>query len=257
MSTTSYEAHEIQTPQQFDPDAYLNERQTKSDLLVVEFGHGATPIARKDPDRFMGKSAYIGIEPMMRDTRGAQRQGVEEFKSTIAPENNIFFLTHDLGGRVKQDSNGELWYEGEYHAETGLPSGVADEIVLSNVVGDPLVSSDSVRSMELLSEVSRVLADSGTVVVRDTYATQDFRHFNPDTLSQVGLEIVGGIERKKDMFGNPEVLPANSMWDKLEEIYSGEKSTIVLNGKSMKIPTAGRYLFLQKRSVGRELPNAA
>ena len=138
-------------------------------------------------------------------------------------------MSHNLGGTVKgrnADDPHASWYEGEYRTATNLPDGIADEVVLSNVIGDPLTAVKYEPLMNLLSEVARVMSDSGVAVIRETLTPELTILVSDEILHRAGLQ-VKAIYR----YGEAE-------WSALEAKYQVDKTT--------KISENAYYLILAK-----------
>ncbi len=213
----------------FNVKNYLQERQNNKSIVVVEIGHRMDPIAIKKPSFYRGKRAYIGIEAGLCDLGNWHDDFVSE-QSKIYASRNIFFLNQDLGGEVKRidDVEKASWYEGPYNTETILPSQSADEVFLGNVVSDPFVTADRQRTVDLLKETSRLVTETGMIVLRETITPKNTVYLNDETFSEAGLALVSlvSITQKSD-------------WNMLEPIY-GKKNSIL-----QQVPGSA-YRFLSK-----------
>lgn len=217
---------ELHTTSQFELQPFLEQRTANPSFTLVEIGHGNCPVVDLQPHPFTGEQCYIGLEANMRG------QGVHySSKRAEGPftHKNAFFLQHYLGmGKVTERnvlSNNQS-YEGEYHAETVLSIGIADEVVASNVFCDPLIAKSRERTVGLLKEVARLLAPTGTAVLRETITPAMVVHIDAESLGEAGLRIV-----------STETPSEAENWRSLESLYGIWRSPN---------PTKGYYLFLGK-----------
>lgn len=246
MSTDLFSFPRVEAPDtSFDVDAYLQRRGLISDFVMVEFGHGAWPVAYQQDFSFKSDDyinrRYYGVEGWLRDPFGGARQSIDEAQEKHKDHHpNVFFINQDLGGVVQGrtiDDPHSSWYEGGYTTETVLADNVANEVLLSNVVGDLLTSYNYEHLKDLLSEVARVLDYSGIIVIRETITPEHSILLCDDLLDLVGLKPKAII--KSD----------SSSWTSLEDRYKGDKDMVNSNDSY--------YLMLAKSAVSQVLELAA
>ncbi|HVX57928.1 MAG TPA: hypothetical protein VHA37_09460 [Candidatus Saccharimonadales bacterium] len=192
----------------FDLGDYLDERLHRPSFVMAEIGHGPYPLVANLPRFFSGQRAYIGIEAGMRD-RDLAEERAEEFSQQYA-DANASFLTHDIGEgeRLQGNTCTDEWYEGEFEAETILPDAAADEVVASNVFGDPLIAPDFGRTTKLLQEMSRLITHDGLVVVRETITPANAVFLQEYIVKHAGLTILKRVELEEALD-----------WEQLELFY--------------------------------------
>lgn len=195
----------------FNLDTYLEDREDAGSFSFVELGHRVKPISFYIPN-LTGQRTYVGIETWIRD-RNPYDPYPEKIKKLYAQSEsmNAAYHFHPLPGKVFFDADDEAyehpWYSGEYPAETIMPPGAADELFLANILGDPTVAY-SERRDAILAESARLLAPSGTMVIRETMTPRTSR-MDAETLDNAGLEPLA-------YFG-----PDTTTFGRLEEVYSG------------------------------------
>lgn len=205
--------------------SYLAQREQKDAFVMVEFGHDALPVAFKHPHTFTGGRAYIGYEAWLRDPRGEKRATVQDLHaSNGGNERNIHFQTLSLGGTVRSANDRgaiERWYEGDYNPSTPLPDSSVEEVFIGNVFGDPYVANVRERTDALLEEATRILAEDGTLVVRETITP--FR-----TMGNFEASVAAS-----GLSARARVTPRDAEWDALEHHFSNDR-----------IHTLGSYYLL-------------
>lgn len=207
----------------FDVGDYLDRRAETTNFVVVELGHGAYPLVANQPRFFTGGHTYIGIEACMRSGKAKGERRRADFQEHY-DDVNATFLTHELGA-VAVSSDEE--YEGEYKVETILGDGAGDEVVASNVFGDPYIAQDFNRTDQLLGEMSR-LASSGMIILRETTTPWKVVYVN-DIAKHLGLKILA------------KVTPADALeWEQLELFYGTHKEW----SRSNNPYPESHYLFL-------------
>lgn len=176
----------------FEIGPYLEERNAKTDFVMVEVGHGAHPVAYQQPFEFTGDRAYIGLEAWLRAEVDERPKDLEKLrKRKESSGHNIFYLDQGVD------------------CESRLPKGAADEVLLSNVLSDPIVD---LRPKNLLAQASKLAGDTGTIVLREVITPSYSRAKNPDVLKAAGLQVKLKTERYADR------------WEELEELYRGNRS---------------------------------
>jgi len=200
-------------------ESYLFSRDQDSEFLMLELGHGPYPVAFQQPGGFTGNRAYIGSEAWTRDSEGRSRAALSTVRTTD-PSGNIFFIEQSLGktgeGNHQEpyEIGSKILFKGPYDPTTVLPSGIASEVVLSNLVGDPQIAHSRRRVRRLLKEVSRLTAHDGLVVVRETESPrQANRHLERLALLGTGL-------RK---FGARITPDEEAIWQQLEARFGVKK----------------------------------
>lgn len=216
----------------FDISSYLDGRLANPLFIMVEIGHDSLPVAYQQPVSFIGDRAYIGIEAWLRDPIGVKRERVSELRNADKNKQNIFYLAQDLGGAAVRDyEEGPSWYEGEYNPSSLLPDEVADEILVSNVFGDPHIAFSRDSSLSLLTELGRLVSKNGIIVIRETITPQNVIHLTDDVFEEAGLVLSGLVD------------PINEdLWKKLELVYKGDPSYFY------PVKKLDRYRFLSKIS---------
>jgi hypothetical protein len=222
--SSSHEVTAERAPGAFDVDQYIAQRNADPDFLLIELGHRVSPIAFQQPVGFNGKRAYIGIEAWLRDIYGIEQKHVASLTDTHRGDQNIFFMPLFVNdgndGRFHRTSD-------EYDPRISLPTGVASEIFMGNVFGDPHIHGGSDRTENLLAEVARLAKLGGTVVIRETI-TPEYTH-----LAKRLLEINGLRKAYEVGPGNKET------WEKLEAIFAGH------HGQHDPLPSSF-YMFLSR-----------
>jgi len=208
---------------------FLRDRDAVDDFVLVEFGHGESPIAFIQPRPFLGGRAAIGIETWFHDQHGTRRDMAMDARDEDGLDQNVFFIDHDPGGNITYEKLGKVClYEGGYDTTTILPDGAAEETVASNVFGYEQLADHPDRTTRLLVEMSRVTAAGGFVVIRETITPLHNQSLDETLFERAGLTLTARV--------TPEDAEA---WQKLEEVYDAERAH---NGFSPD----GFYLFLQK-----------
>ena len=199
--------------QEFDFKAYARHRTQNPNFIMVEFGHGLRPVAYRQPAGFTGQRAYVGVEAGLREAKLHARAQLGVLQAKY-PDENITYIDQDLnknGNRVERILSRlmrPIGFVGLYDPSTILPDGAADEVFLSNVFGDPQVANSKVRTQRLLDEVSRVTAEKGMVVIRETITpTVAQASLTGAALQNAGLQTAGSYTQE------------DQCWDHLEGVY--------------------------------------
>lgn len=217
----------------FDLNAYLQQRSTNPNFIMIEIGHGAIPAV--EHQAFRGHRAYIGIESGQRfkpEFDALLSNTLSKIKRR--KDENIFFHKHDTGYRPKRprqsDAPGvERGRYGRGKVKTIFPHGAADEVYVNNVFGDPQVGVGRNAQM-LLKEIRRLIDDDGRVVIRETLSPKK---------SQLSLMSDKAFMRKGFKVEAKYVLETNpEEWNALERTYMG-------NGNYRRF-SGGYYLVLSK-----------
>jgi hypothetical protein len=188
----------------FSLENYLEQRQADP-FIMVEIGHGPRPVAYNQV-AFTGQRAYIGVEGWLRDSLGDRRKALRRMHEPFIDQ-NIFYIQQILGEVANHDS--ELIYAGDYDPVTILPAKAANEVFLSNVFGDPKVASMEGHTEALAEEMSRLMAENGRAVVRETLTPQKVK-LDDEILASVGLKALKKVTYEKPLFGELEKLYATS-----------------------------------------------
>ncbi len=219
----------VQTAPKFEVLDYLETRASNDSFTMVELGHGRYPVVDLQPHSFTGQQCYIGVEAGM---RGQGKEFAAKRTQELFVGKNAFFLQHYIGeGKVTQKDilSNDQTYDGEYHTETVLPAGIANEVVASNVFCDPLIALSWSRTVCLLQEVSRLLDRTGTAVLRETITPGMVDAIGDVSLSRARLQV---LARVTPMMGEA--------WQALENVYGVDQ----LPGR-----WDGYYLFLGKTAT--------
>lgn len=215
-------------------EVHLQHRTNDPKFIMVKFGHDAVPVAYNSAATFEGDRAYIGIESWLRDPHGSKRDHLRRKHADHVGNQNIFYLTQDVGGEVKraEEPGGgtTAWYEGPYQTETILPRGVAGEVFASNVFSDPYVAYSKERTEAALTEMFRVAEPGAMVVIRETITPDLEKHFSLEMLDQLGTESMALVR-----YG----LEPDELWDELESHY---------RGTSAYDPARNSFYLLMKKS---------
>ncbi len=219
----------------FDVQAYLENRDTNSSFIMVEFGHGPSPVAFQQPVPFKGDRLYVGVEAWLRDPLGRIRESVK-VEQAERQDQNIVFIDQCLrrDGRRNTDalalSNPPQRYLGPYIPTTDFPDASVDEVFLGNVIGDPHLAESRFRIQRILNEVSRIVSNNGMIVVRETLTPLSaHRRLSAVALQKAGLQEIG------------RYVPMDELWSNLEERY-GVKS-------KKKVLSMSFYQFLNKAAL--------
>jgi hypothetical protein len=176
----------------------------------------------------------IGIEAGLRDLRGDLWTDLEKLQAEH-PDQNVTFIPQGVGrnGEMRRRSIfslvGRTFYLGAYNPRTALGDGSADEVFLNNVFGDPHIALSGRRTKGLIKEASRLAADDGMVVVRESMSP----HWSHWRLSDKLLASVGLTRLQDYTYFDPE-------WRRLEPRY---KNKILPSGYP------DFYRFLAKTAV--------
>jgi SAM-dependent methyltransferase len=198
---------------------------------MVEIGHGRSPVAYQQPTGFTGQRSYVGIEAGLRDLHGDLWTDLEKLRAEH-PDQNVTFIPQSVGrnGEMRRRSVfslvGRIFYLGAYNPRTDLEDGSADEVFLNNVFGDPHLALSGKRTRSLIEEASRLAADDGIIVVRESMTP----HWSQWRLNDRLLASVGLARVQDYTYFDPE-------WRQLEGRY-----------KNKRLPSARRdfYRFLAK-----------
>jgi hypothetical protein len=210
----------------FEVEDYLAERSAQSDFLMLEIGHSGGPAAYQQLGGFTDKRPYVGIEAWLRDPYRLTQKEIDKLATQADREQNIFYISHNLGGKVERDFHGgeyESWYEGKYDPATLLPDECADEVFIGNVFSDPMVAYSKDRTASLLHEAARLTGKGGMVVMRETITPHRVRYVSEELVREAGLVLLGVI--------NPDEAET---WDKLEQVFSVE---------SFQLPPKPEYFY--------------
>ena len=187
---------ESKTP--FKLDAWLEERTQQTDYVLVELGHSKYPVAARQD--FVDRRLYVGVEAWYYRSPQVDERMTSLSVRSEKLEQNIVFIDNPTG---------RTSYVGEtYDPETVLPAGIADEVFLGNVFGDPIIAFQTGRTDALLSEARRLMGEAGRILIRETYTP----HYTAveDHAADVGLEAIGHVSP----YDNPEA------WNRLEALYA-------------------------------------
>jgi hypothetical protein len=176
-------------------------------------------VAYQQPTIFEGERYYIGIEAWLRDPANRVKKRIQALQAEH-PNNNITFIDQALGApgesnrQERRDTGTKEVFDGPYDPTTILPDGVADQIVLGNMVGDRHIAHSTRRAGLLLGEVSRLIAEDGVMVIRETESPRRaHRHLKRRSLRRVGLQTIG-----------TRITPGDKeMWERLEARYRASK----------------------------------
>lgn len=198
---------------------YLDRRAAQEDFVMVEFGHGALPVAYQQGFEFRGHKAYIGIEGWLRDTGAEERAQMTFRRELLENDQNTSFISHDLGGKTLWTPNFPRTlpgYSGAYNPATLLPDEAAYEAFAANVTSDSIISFSRSRLQKFLSEIGRVTDPTGTVVLRETKTPENSR-LDDDLVKSAGL-LVKKVIHKHDS--------DEETWEMLESIYNGKPNEV-------------------------------
>lgn len=218
----------------------LQDQRSLSASTLVEFGHGATPIAYAQPPRFTGDKQYIGIEAWTRDPQHRQLNILRLIHERFnGQEQNIHFFTNHHTGRLVTSiagKNPELWRTvGDNNGQ--LRANIASEVYASDVLSDPMVAHDPFRSLDILKQMGRIVQRSGLVVVRETYSPEVWmpsRQQEEAHIAQAGLQRVAQIQPRN-----------TTTWDAMEKLHA----PVSLSNKSPHPSFNSRYDIYQPRPV--------
>lgn len=227
--------HEVQEDG-FSVVEYLRARAEQLDFAMVEFGHDTLPVAHLQPFAFTGQRLYVGLETWLRDDGCYKHESLLARKVEYAKDGNIFFLHHDVGSEVRRDEEG-TWITGEYDPATALPTELADEVLLSNVFGDPHISCHSKKVGALLAEAARITKPGGCVVIREAITPTHSDH----TLTEALIKDLGLVKSAVVKFADQ-----TSEWAELEKLYKAEPIDLY------PYPQSSFYYFLQKQTPDDE-----
>ena len=184
---------------EFDVSGYLQDRAEADPFLMVEVGHGSYPVAYQQP-QLTGDRRYIGAETWM----VRRRDGLQGI------------LAHAVTPRSVRNGTNITFVSDPINPLAELEAGIADEVVISNVFGDPLFEKSGIGTPQLLAEASRILKDTGIVVIRET------RTPNKSRLAQAAIEAAGlkTLEKVHDIVSQQRI------WRALEELFDGRPDVV-------------------------------
>lgn len=219
----------------FNVEAYLLQRDEAPAFVMVEFGHGARPVAYQQT-KFSGERAYVGVEAWLRDPDYRKRRQVEKLSAEPAHSTqNVFYLTQTLSDAEAVDSTpmAVTYYNNHgknYETATLLPDKAADEVFLSNVFGDPHVAKVPRNTTKLLTEVARLLDKNAIIVLRETI-TPEMVDLDERGLKAAGLRVLEDVDQT-----------STHTWAQLERRYNGDTDSPYLVPGSF-------YRFLAKTAT--------
>jgi len=182
---------------------WLARRSQARIWTTVELGHGASPLAMQEV--FDGDRVYIGVEAWH------QPRDREVYRTLLdaAKENspNAFFVRHEDGFDLEHYlawlARPDLLDSKNLDYQTVLPEGIAHEVVLKDVLGDPRVFTGGVSG--LLAETRRLVSLQGRVVICESLTPWPL---DKKSIYHTGLEIV-------------EVqIPGSERYDRLIQTYA-------------------------------------
>lgn len=137
------------------------------------------------------------------------------------------FITHDSGIAIHH-SGDERWQEGSYTPYVTSEADSEDEVVASNLFGDPDVADSASITQAVLVQMSEIAHPDGLIVLRETITPERVRHvYNETFLGKVGLRSYLTYQA----INSP-------LWKTLESLYDG--------GKAQPQSLESRYIFLKK-----------
>lgn len=174
----------------FSLDTWLDRRDTQEDFFTLELGPGHNPMVG---GHYEGRRAYLGVENFARPETASHTTPVFAEITAQRPDENAFHL------------NDTSQQPGEQLTET-VRDHSADEIILSNVLGDPKTGA----RQALLTEVVRVLKPDGEVIIRETRTPKELVRYSPEQLfERTGLQ----VDRIVSQEAEPE------LFEQLEQQY--------------------------------------
>lgn len=213
---------------------YYEKREPRH-LSITEFGHNIYPICLTASALDMPYKSYTGVETWYRGGDIAKNKLLS--KLNAASKNNLLtpstrFITHNSGITVHRDENGR-WQEGSYTPYIPEEPGCEDEIVASNLFGDPDIAESTSLTRAIFAQMAEMVHPNGRIVLRETITPERIRPFSKTLLGEVGLK------------GYATYRTINSpLWKKLESIYDG--------GKAQPLSAKSLYIFLQKEVSASE-----
>lgn len=222
----------------FDARQYLRERNTRPDFVMVEIGHGRSPVVRNQQN-LTGNRRYIGVEAWLRDPRSEVRIWLNRLSEEMVGQ-NVTFIDHELEGEpVYTDTGSSLDYQGAYDPTTKLDDQIADEVILSNVLGDPHISNREDSTVKLLAESHRLLKAGGKLIVRETESPLYAARNIPAAQQAVGLAQLGRFV----------LTPKSKAWDSLETVFDGSD----LHAFDPKRPSPHSFYLVLGKLAGTDL----
>lgn len=198
------------------PDKIAGRLESQRSLptsTLVEFGHGATPIAYNQPKKFINGRQYIGIEAWTRDPQHGQLNMlrlIHDHNLRDLPQ-NIHYFAQYAGRLVTMIAGKDLNLEKAVCGPDGqLKPGLASEVYASDVLTDPMVGRDPFRSLELLKQMGNVAQRDGLVVVRETYSPEVWlpsSHQEQQHIARAGLKRISQIR------------PCDPAWSAMEKLH--------------------------------------
>jgi len=194
----------------FDIGQYLVEREARSSFLMIEIGHLENPVVTKQSN-LAGQRGYIGVESWLRDPLGLMKPRIIKLGQDLAGQ-NVAFMDNPLKCiAVSEDESSSNRLRGKYDPATLLPNRVADELIFSNVFGDPHIALRRGSTRKLLREAARLLDSAGKIIIRETI-TPHFADLGSKKLKRAGLVTLGECAIGR---------PANE-WAALEAVFNGD-----------------------------------
>jgi hypothetical protein len=196
----------------WDVQYYLAERAVRASFMMVEIGHGGEPAAYCQPN-LSGQRAYVGVEAWLRDAQGKKREHLRSLEAK-RPDQNVAFIDHNVDPDTTPPLPADparMRHSRPYKPRTILPDEAADEVLFSNVFGDPHVADSSKRTANLLREARRLVDEEGIIVIRETITPESaMLRLTDETLEDTGLQSVAR-----------HWYPSRR-WQQLEKTYAGK-----------------------------------
>ncbi len=209
---------------------YYENRNPRS-LSVTEFGHNIYPICLTANALTTPYERYTGIETWYRGGSEAKSRLEDKLRTVDGSKTDnynrsIRFITHDSGITIHREGS-DRWQEGSYTPYSSSELGHEDEVIASNLFGDPDIAESIALTQTLLAQMAEITRPNGLIVLRETITPERVRPFSKAFLGEIGLK--GYMTYKTT---------DSPLWKRLESIYDGSKAK-PLSAKSL-------YIFLQK-----------
>ncbi len=174
---------------------YLRERQNQGSWLTVEIGPRSRPMLDNQTDFYTNNRCYIGVEANLRDISGFAEKKVTQMLANAAIDGqNCFWIDLDSGSNIcyEAESGNDSYIENpdDFRCQSILPSGVADEVCVANVLSDPMINRSPNPLKQTIKEIARLLKPNGVVIRRETMTPHQKKSEIQTKLAEFGLREV-------------------------------------------------------------------
>lgn len=169
--------------------SHVLEKRQSEDFTMVEIGHGISPAAYQQPNFFIGKRKYYGVEKWLRkpevDLYMLQLQNEATGNKNVTFINQLSTCT---------ETGSDIWSMGEEqdNYQNLMPDVIADEILLANVLGDPQVCTSLEIMTKILENCTSILNKDAPIIVLETISPVNIDYLT-QALSSAGLSMAAVV----------------------------------------------------------------